>query len=51
MVFCLPFLTHNHSFRTCGGPEAFISTTDFKKCVGKLAQEGRNGNGNGNGTS
>ena len=26
---------HNHSFMTCGGPEASISTTISKKCGAK----------------
>ena len=30
-------LIPNHSFETCG-PEAFTSTTIFKKCGGKLAR-------------
>ena len=27
-----PFLMLNHSFKTCGGIEAFTSATNFKKC-------------------
>ena len=40
----IPLLTPYHRLRTCGGPghKAFTSTTTFKKCGGKLAQEGRN---------
>ena len=38
---CLPLLTPNNSFKTCGGPEAFTSTTIFKKCGGKkLGRDG-----------
>ena len=33
----------NHSLEICGGPEAFTSTTIFKKYgVKKLARDGRN---------
>ena len=32
-------ITPNHSFKTCGGPEAYTSNTIFKKCD---AREGRN---------
>ena len=28
----------NHSFKTCGGPEAFTSTTFIKKCGEKVPQ-------------
>ena len=31
----------HHSFKTCGGPKAFTSTTMLKKCGGKLARDGR----------
>ena len=30
-------LTSNHSFKMCGGPEAFTSTSICEKCGGKLA--------------
>ena len=29
----MQYLTHNHSFKTCGGPEALVSTAIFMKCV------------------
>ena len=32
---------HNHSFMTCGGPEAFTSTTFCKKCGGKTSSGGQ----------
>ena len=35
----MPLLTINHIFMMCAGPEAFTSTTIFKKCGGKLALE------------
>ena len=34
----MPLPKHNHSNKTCGGPEAFISTTIFKKCGGEKTQ-------------
>ena len=27
----------NHKFKTCGGPEAFTSTTVFDKCGGRTS--------------
>ena len=30
-------LTPKHSYKMCGGPEAFISTTICKKCGGKTS--------------
>ena len=38
---CMALLTQNHGFKTCVGPEAFTSTLMSKKCVGKLALDGR----------
>ena len=35
----MPLLTINHTFNSCGGPEAFTAT--FEKCGVKLAQECR----------
>ena len=32
----------NHTFKMCGSHKAFASTTMFKKCGVRLAQEGRN---------
>ena len=37
---CLPLLTPNHCLRTCGGLEAFTSTTLCKKCGGKTSSGG-----------
>ena len=37
----MPLLTPNHSFRTCGGPEAFGSTECFEKCGGKSSSRGQ----------
>ena len=34
---------HNHSFETCGGPEAITSTTMFKKCGVKASSVWQNG--------
>ena len=31
----------NHCFRACGGPEAFTSTTIFKKCGVKTCSGGQ----------
>ena len=31
----IPLLTPRHNPKTCSGPEAFSSTTIFKKCGGK----------------
>ena len=36
-----PLLTTNHSFKTCDGPEAFTSTTDFMKCGGETSSGGQ----------
>ena len=36
-------LTPNHSLRTCGGPEAFTSTTIFKKYGVKTSKGGQEG--------
>ena len=38
---CMSLLTPNHSFMTCGGPEAFTSTTIFMKCGGKTSSGGQ----------
>ena len=35
----MPLLTPNHSYKTCGGPEAFTSTTILKKCGAKTSSE------------
>ena len=39
----MPLLTPNHSFRTCGGPEAVTSATTTKKCCGKTSSGGQEG--------
>ena len=36
----MPEPTTNHSFKTCGGPEAITSTTIFKKRGGKTSSGG-----------
>ena len=43
-VFCrgLALLTPNHTFKICGDPYAFTSTTIFEKCGVRLAQDDRN---------
>ena len=37
----MTLLTVNHSFMTCGGPEAFTSTTIFEKGGGKTSSVGQ----------
>ena len=35
----MPLLSTNHSSKTCGGPEAFTSTTNIKDCGVKTSLE------------
>ena len=42
LLLFIILLTPNHSLKTCGGHEAFTSTTILKKCAEKIAQDGRN---------
>ena len=38
---CMPLLTLSHSFETCGGHDAFTSTTIIEKCGGKISFGGQ----------
>ena len=42
LIGSMPLLTQNYTSKTCGGAEAYTSTTMFKKCHEKTSLTSRN---------